>query len=77
MRRQADEFERHRMGEALEAAGGVKTHAPQLLGMPIPTFTGQAQAVLHRMSDSVTVPALAIVPLPMVELWWNAIPRAR
>ena len=42
MRRLADEMEeleRRRITEALAAAGGVKTHAAQLLGMPIRTFT--------------------------------------
>jgi two-component system response regulator AtoC len=42
MRRLADELEeleRRRITEALAASGGVKTHAAQLLGMPIRTFT--------------------------------------
>ncbi|HTE56204.1 MAG TPA: sigma 54-interacting transcriptional regulator [Kofleriaceae bacterium] len=42
MRRLADELaelERRRIGEALAAAGGVKTHAAQLLGMPVRTLS--------------------------------------
>jgi len=33
------ELERRRMAEALAAAGGIKTRAAQLIGMPIRTFT--------------------------------------
>jgi DNA-binding NtrC family response regulator len=38
-----DELERRRMAEALEAAGGVKTRAAQLIAMPIRTFTLKAK----------------------------------
>jgi DNA-binding NtrC family response regulator len=38
-----DELERRRMAEALEAAGGVKTRAAQLISMPIRTFTLKAK----------------------------------
>ena len=34
-----EELERRRMAEALEAAGGVKTRAAELIAMPIRTFT--------------------------------------
>jgi len=38
-----EELERRRMVEALEAAGGVKTKAAQLIAMPIRTFTLKAK----------------------------------
>jgi len=38
-----EELERRRMIEALEAAGGVKTRAAQLIAMPIRTFTLKAK----------------------------------
>lgn len=38
-----EELERRRMVEALEAAGGVKTRAAQLIQMPIRTFTLKAK----------------------------------
>jgi DNA-binding NtrC family response regulator len=37
------ELEQRRMREALQAAGGVKTRAAQLIEMPIRTFTLKAK----------------------------------
>jgi two-component system, NtrC family, response regulator AtoC len=44
---EVDELERRRMTEALAEAGGVKTRAAGMLGMPIRTFTWKLKQ--HRI----------------------------